>query len=89
MKAIIVVLLTLLITSCASGSYHNAPNNVSYECRKESTYQNYNASVNSYSGQASSGPQLNYQMMQSCIRARGYQIKEVTCWFGICPKRSF
>jgi len=88
MKGAFFILLALLTTGCSTYSYHNAPNKVAYECRKDSTSHNYSASVNSYSGQASSSQKLNYRMMQSCIKARGYRIEEVTCWFGSCPDRS-
>ena len=89
MRNITIMVSILLLTGCFARTYNNAPNDVVDDCRKESTFQSYNADVDDYYGQATIGPELNDNMMQKCIKARGYKVKEVDCWLGRCTAPTF
>ena len=89
MKNITIIISILLLTACSAKTYHNAPDDVAEDCRKQSTFQNYNAQAGDIYGQATMGPELNENMMLECIKARGYETKEGTCRFFSCTAPTF
>ena len=84
-KSLFVIIPCLVILAGCSSRFSYSKSGVSqqqvnkdgYECQKESTYRASNAQVNPYGGTASSGVEVNWNMVKACLRARGYTIKAI------------
>ena len=73
----------MILAGCSSEFHFGKPgasqqqrDKDAYECQKESLYSASNAKVNPYGGAASSGVEVNWDLVKACLKARGYTIKE-------------
>jgi len=82
LKNITLIILIITLTGCATRYWYNKPgvtiqerNQDYYQCQKESTYQQSGAVLNVYGGVATSGHAVDNNMVQSCLRAKGYRVE--------------
>lgn len=83
MKKNILIILLISITGCATKYWYNKPgvtveqrNKDFYECQMQSRYQQTGAALNAYGGYAVSSQVVDHNLVQSCLRARGYRVED-------------